>query len=453
MFVTLGGAVTTGGSGYWERVWIGLVALFFCSAIAQARVIEVNPSNYRPLLRQLTGGDTLALLPGRYQRGLPIHHLRGEPNKPITISAADPETPPVFLARRGHHTVGIINSAYVTIRDLVLDGQGLPVDGVRAEGQSDWAHDITIENLLIRGHGHDQQRSGISTKCPAWNWVVRDNIILGAGTGMYFGNSDGSDPFVSGVIEGNFIADTIGYNLQIKHQNRRPRIPNMPTEPTVTIIRHNVFSKERGGSSGPLARPNVLVGHWPLTGPGFDDTYLVYGNFFYQNPDGALFQGEGNIALYNNVLVNRLGNAVRIRPHNDVPRNIDIFSNTVLSATVGISVRSRGEDQKDTHWIFSNAVFAPTPIVGGAQIDNITDNIGAAVEYLTQPMARAGKMDLFPKPNTLEANESARQRRPTFLDAERDFNGRKREWRYRGAYSGAGRNPGWSLALERKPHI
>jgi hypothetical protein len=54
--------------------------------------------------------------------------------------------------------------------------------------------------------------------------------VIGAGTGMYFGNSDGNHPFWGGLIENNLIMNTIGYNLQIKHQNPRPRLPGMPLE-------------------------------------------------------------------------------------------------------------------------------------------------------------------------------------------------------------------------------
>ena len=146
------------------------------------------------------------------------------------------------------------------------------------------------------------------------------------------GDSDGSAPFIAGLIEHNLVVDTLGYNLQVKHQSSRPDIAGIPAGENVTIIRHNVFSKAEGGSEAPMARPNVLVGHWPLSGPGADDRYLVYGNFFYQNSFEALFQGEGNIALYNNLFVNSHGDAVHIQPHNDVPRSIDVFYNTILAS-------------------------------------------------------------------------------------------------------------------------
>ena len=90
-----------------------------------------------------------------------------------------------------------------------------------------------------------------------------------------------------------------------------------------------------------MARPNVLVGHWPLAGHGSNDRYLVYGNFFYQNQHESLFQGEGNIALYNNLFVNDSGDAIRIRPHNDKCAPFRVFYNTIVAAGAGISLSRR----------------------------------------------------------------------------------------------------------------
>ncbi|MGG7055962.1 hypothetical protein [Nitrosomonas sp. ANs5] len=105
------------------------------------------------------------------------------------------------------------------------------------------------------------------------------------------GNSDGSAPFIAGLIEYNLITQTLGYNLQIKHQRPRPNLAGMPVGDQVTTIRHNVFSKADPPRNPSSPRPNVLLGHWPLTGRGENDRYLVYSNFFYQNPQESLFQG------------------------------------------------------------------------------------------------------------------------------------------------------------------
>jgi hypothetical protein len=111
---------------------------------------------------------------------------------------------------------------HISLRHLQLDGGNVPVDAIKAEGHSRFADFITLENLHIHDHAASQQNVGISTKCPTFGWVVRGNRIERVGTGMYFGDSDGSDPFVAGLIEENRVSDTLGYNLQIKHQKTRP---------------------------------------------------------------------------------------------------------------------------------------------------------------------------------------------------------------------------------------
>ena len=50
------------------------------------------------------------------------------------------------------------------------------------------------------------------------------------------------------------------------------------------------------------------------------------------------FRARGNLAFYNNLLVNDQGDGVHIQPHNDVPRRIAVFHNTVLARGNGIRV-------------------------------------------------------------------------------------------------------------------
>ncbi len=279
------------------------IAFLALSGLAHAEAYEAAPGDYRETVKKLRAGDTLRFAPGEYRDGLPIMGLAGRPGRPIVISGPSEGPPATFVAQAGQNTVSIVDSSHVVIRHLHLEGNNLPVDAVKAEGHAHWAHHITLEDLVIRGHGNNQQTVAISTKCPAWNWVIRGVTIVGAGTGMYLGNSDGSAPFVAGLIERSLVVDSIGYNLEIKHQATRPDLPDMPRKPSITIIRHNVFAKPNAGLAN-SARPNVLVGHFPRTGPGVEDTYAIYGNFFYQNRHEALFQGEGNVALYANVFVN-----------------------------------------------------------------------------------------------------------------------------------------------------
>ena len=424
-----------------------LILVFAQVACAAAK--EAGPEEYRQALKTLQPGDTLRLRSGVYREGLPLHRLSGTADAPIVIEGPADGPAAVFLARAGHNTVSIVDARHVTVRNLELDGTNLPVDGVKCEGHAAWAHHITLENLSIHGHGNNQQTVGISTKCPAWNWVIRDNRIVGAGTGIYLGNSDGSAPFVAGLIEHNLIVDTQGYNLQIKHQKPRPELPGMPDEPSTTIIRHNVFSKEHGEPGGPMARPNVLLGHWPLAGAGRDDYYQVYGNFFYDNPTEALFQGEGNIALHHNVFWNPRGDAVRIQPHNDVPKQIVVAYNTVLAKGAGIAVRNREGRAQHAQIAAANAVFAASPVVGIKEDSNVSASLAQAEVYLTRPLAPPGVFDPRPLPGRLQLRKDVRAALPAWPGLDVDFDGQPHRLPVAGAYGSVG--PAWLPRLERKP--
>ncbi len=418
---------------------------------AVGNVYHGDPTNYQQLLANLQPGDTLMLAAGTYDNaaspGLPVFGLHGTAAKPIVISGPASGPRAVLLGRSTHNTVRIADSSYVTIRNLEIDGRDLGGDGVKAQGT---AHHITLENLLIHGVGDDQQTVGISTNGgTTWGWIIRRNTIIGAGTGMYLGSSDGGFPFIAGLIEHNLLRDTIGYNIEIKHQNTRPALAGMPTGNSSTVIRHNVLSKSTNSSSGALARPNLLVGHFPPSGTGADDLYEIYGNFFYQNPSEALFQGEGNIALHHNLLVNDFGDAINIQPHNDIPKMVRVFHNTIVAAATGIRVT--GGSSAFTQIVIGNAVFAATPISAADQRQNITDTYANAVNYLVNPFAAVGQLDLFPRRGVLGGSSIDVSVFNTLQDWDRDFNGAAQDEVRRGAYSGEGTNPGWLPKLEIKP--
>ena len=135
------------------------------------------------MLRQLQPGDRLELQPGEYRSGLPLYNLNGRPGAPIVISG--PSRQAVILGNDGPIRSAFYDSSYLVIRRLTLDGRNKPVDAVKGEGHGHFAHHITLEQLEIVNHGADRSIVGISTKCPAWNWVVRNNRIVGAGNGMF----------------------------------------------------------------------------------------------------------------------------------------------------------------------------------------------------------------------------------------------------------------------------
>jgi hypothetical protein len=271
---------------------------------------------------------------------------------------------------------------------------------------------------------------------------------------MYLGNSTGSFPFVRGIIEYNLIYDTLGYNIQIKHQNPRPTDIGMPTGDNKTIIRHNVFSKTNNYSTGVNARPNLLVGHWPLSGTGSNDSYEIYGNFFLNNPSEVLFQGEGNLAFYNNVLINDFGRAIYVAPHNDVPKNVAIFYNTVISTGRGIHIVNPNSNY--TQFVMGNAVFSNDPISAPAsvvQAANVTDTYLNAVNYLINPSSSTGALNPYPVKGMLTGAAIDTTDFQAYSDWGVDFNGTVRDNTFRGAYSGEGTNPGWLPVREIKATV
>jgi uncharacterized repeat protein (TIGR01451 family) len=430
-------------------------AISGCGGVPPATTINANPSNYRTLLPTLLAGQRLLLAPGTYGQGLPLTNLNGAPNQCIVIEGPAAGSPAVFTARSCCNTVSIQDSSYVAIRNLELDGQDIPVDAVKVESPSGYAHHLLLENLYIHGHGADQQIVGINTKGIAWNVVIRRCRIVAAGTGIYLGDSDGSAEFVNGLVEHNLIVDTIGYNMQIKHQNGRNTGAGIPASATTTI-RHNVFSKANNASTGGNARPNLLVGHWPLSGPGSTDYYQIYGNFFFQNPVEALFQGEGNVGFYTNLLLNDSDPgvpAVAIQAQNDVPKSIEVFRNTVVAASRGIRVS--GGDPGFEQRVVGNAVFAGLPIQAPFVSANIEDTYGLAATYLVNPAGAIGStLSLFPRAGTLTGPAMSTATVLSLLEKEWDFEGRLRGAVLRGAYDAeAPALPAWPLDLAIKPEF
>lgn len=398
------------------------------------RIVRAGPANYRAALRALAPGDVLQLQAGEYTQNLPLHRLLGSRERPITIEG--PAGRPLaarFVGGAGANTVSIVNSAHLVLRNLMLDGPGAAVDAVKAEGHAAWAHDITLEGLEIRGYDASQQNVGISTKCPAWNWTVRNCTIEGAGTGMYFGNSDGSAPFFAATLIGNRVVNPIGYALQIKHQRPRPVMAAMPRNRSVTTVARNVFIKSRQGATGVSARPNMLVGHWPLEGAGAQDMYLIHRNLFLDNPHEALLQGEGNIALYNNLFVNPHGEGVRIQPHNHQPRTILVFHNSIASAKVGLSY-IEGEAGFERRFE-RNLIAASPPLSGPVHGDNCSGPYESAWRWFRGFSETLERLDLSPTPEVCTALSPLAGRLITFPGSESDYTGQPRRVPGYGAYA------------------
>src|SRR5690349_6620083 len=208
--------------------WIAILAVglrLYAIHPAVAAVRNGDPSNYRALLPTMQAGDTLNLAPGTYPR-LNLVRLNGKPDAWITIAGPSSGAPAIIAGQPEYNTVEILDCSYLAIENLRIDSRGIPgAFGLSARHhEQNLTHDIRIEGNTFVGQNGGQQTDAISTKTPTWGWIIRYNRIIGAGTGLYLGDSDGTQPFVDGIIEHNLIQNTIGYNMQIKDQISIPNI-------------------------------------------------------------------------------------------------------------------------------------------------------------------------------------------------------------------------------------
>lgn len=421
----------------------------------EGRLLTADPFDYRDVVNELKPGDCLRLDAGAYVHGLSVSDLHGEPGAPIIIEGpSDGEA--VFEASSGSNTVSLRRVSHLVLRNIELNGLSTNAAGVvleRNPDQSEPSHHVTLEGLIIRNHDQSQGMTGITTREAAWGWVIRNNIIEATGTGLYLGQPDGTAPFVDGLVEHNLVRDTIGYNMQIKHQEpwADEGVPDIPEDAARTVIRHNVFSKATGGATGGNARPNVLLGHFPLDGPGSDHHYLVYGNLFYGNPtDQSLLQSDSSLAVFSNLFYNADGPAVRIRNHNAQPRNVAFMGNTLV--TKGTALLLRDVDAGYSQTVGGNLVFADRAYASDISPQSGTDETGdfdTAEGVLSDPFPSQGHLPALHLHSPGVLPSTASWALPGWVEADLvDFDGNPRPGESPGAYVDS---PCWTLEKAVRP--
>ena len=102
------------------------------------------------------------------------------------------------------------------------------------------------------------------------------------------------------------------------------------------------------------------------------------------------------MALYDNLFVNEHGDAIRIQPHNDIPRRIVIAFNTVVAKGAGITLMQKEGAPSYPQTVSANAVFAGVPIRGGRQSRNLAAPMSEANDFLSRPFAPAGPARSLP---------------------------------------------------------
>jgi MYXO-CTERM domain-containing protein len=428
--------------------------VFFLHAGA-ALALDADPSSYEALLPTLQPGDTLNLAPGTYTGGLNITGLNGTEAAPIVV-AGPPGGGAIFEGNACCNTVEITDSSHVVIRGITVDGMGIDgVFGVSAKGSSaNTVHHITVEDCVFVGQNASQQTVGISTKTPTFGWIIRRNVIDGAGTGLYLGNSNYEEPFTGGVIEYNLIKDTIGYDMQIKNQNPWPDHPALPAGDAKTIIRHNVFIKNDQPSPDGV-RPNLLVGAPPPSGTGSGSSVEIYGNFFFHNSqDEGLIQATGLVSIHDNVFVDASDEAILLTAHDGFAlRRAHVYSNTIYGASRGIVFGSAATEGDS---VVGNLIFAGAPLEGSitTEKDNLTGAVADASMFVGSPGLVLGQMDFYPLAGKVEGGALDLSVFEGDTAPGCDFNGSsKGSGTFRGAYAGDGANPGWKLAAEIKAPV
>lgn len=403
-----------------RRAWAALAILpaaALLSRPAAAIVLHADPNDLTSKLPALRAGDTLILKAGqyRYPGTRQLVNMHGRDGAWITITGPEPPLEAVMQGPAGRNTLELVGCSYLILRRLKFDGRNIADDAIKAADpvrataadQRRPVHHIRIEECTIVNHDRHQTYVGINCQVPAWNWTIRRNRILSAGTGIYLGDSKGRFPFLNATIEYNLVRNPKGYCLQIKHYDRRIDPSDMPTrqpyesmpgrdEVCQNVIRHNVFAKnDREGEMGD--RPNVLLDGFPDAGPGARDRHRVYGNLVLNNPREALLQGSGRLSIHDNIFISSARPAVCLQAHEGkVPRSALVYHNTII--TDREPVRVSGATPGAQIAVAGN-IMASGKIRDDAAVrlgSNLVMGLWRAESFFESVSSRIAEMDLRP---------------------------------------------------------
>ncbi len=160
-----------------------LLAALACTVAASGGEVRVHDAaSLRAAVAAAAPGTRILLAPGHYGGGFHFPNLRGAPNRPIVLAAADPARPPVF----GDADVGLhlSNPAHVELHDLVftrLAHNGLNLDDTAGPGAEPDAHHVVLQGLHIRDIGGDGNHDGLKLS-GLTDFVIRNCTIERWGT-------------------------------------------------------------------------------------------------------------------------------------------------------------------------------------------------------------------------------------------------------------------------------
>ena len=129
------------------------------AAQSPAAVTVHNTDELRRAAAAAKPGARILLAPGTYEGGL-YFTLKGEPNKPIVIAAADSKNPPVIKGKA--ECLHLSDCAYVELHNLTLTGA--TVNGLNVDDSGSYdtpAHHIVLRGLKVTDVGSGGNHDGI----------------------------------------------------------------------------------------------------------------------------------------------------------------------------------------------------------------------------------------------------------------------------------------------------
>jgi len=150
-----------------------------------ADINVANRSEFLAALKVVTPGDTIKLAPGVYSQGTSsdfawVSNVHGTANAYITITAQDPNNPPVIRDNK----VGLVisDSSYIRVSNLKFDSNvdiGLYIKGSRVSSDTlSPNHHIIAENITILNTGLGGAGNNDSMKIGATDYFTVQNVHL-----------------------------------------------------------------------------------------------------------------------------------------------------------------------------------------------------------------------------------------------------------------------------------
>jgi hypothetical protein len=327
---------------------------------ARAATVEIFPSNADASCNEelevranaLQPGDVLILRGGVYtQTCRRAITANGTPANPITIRAADGETPVVTRPvpanfRYDQNNVEIVNSSYLVIKGLRFKGGD---GGVSFIG----GHHITFEDNEVYETGNNAIRmnsGNTDSFAIRRNHIHHTGLLASAagtteGEGLYVGCNNAACVASNHLIEGNYIHHTRatgdggndGIEIKVGSYNN--------------TVRNNVIHDTTNGRQYPCI---FVYGGGP--GPN-----VVEGNAMWNC--GEAIQVVSDAVVRNNLVLNST-TGITAAPHAQVAqmRNVTIVNNTIYGHSTCVFVRWSGASNMI---LANNALYCP----GGAAVN------------------------------------------------------------------------------------